>query len=263
MKWSQKFGLWAAFCGCAIGLFGGGPAQEEPKESFVVGMASGYAPYVSLNEQGEYEGFDVDLARLIAERMHRKLVLQDLGGMTSLLVALQKSKIDAIVWAMSITEERQKEMDMVYYQGDMTTDISLLFWGEAPSGIEKIEDLAKLKGTICVEAGSYQDTVLRQYPSLKVRFLDKITDGLLDIKYKKSLALAIDSSLIGRLQAQYPELKVLRLPLPETQQSLGNGICINKEKRATTAEIEKIIAELRAEGKIAELEKKWNLAGAP
>ena len=229
-------------------------------QEFVVGTTSGYAPYVSLDAKGEYEGFDIDMMKLIAERLNKKLVIRDLGSMPSLLVALQKKKIDAIIWAMSITEDRTKQMDMIYYQGDKITEMPFLFWKEVPKDIRKIEDLVKQAAKpICVEAGSYQDNILQQYPKLKVRFLDKITDGIMEIKYGKCFTTAVDNSLIDRIQSQYPEIKVLNLPLPDSQQSLGNGICLNKEEKGLAKQVSKVVADLTKEGKIGELEQKWKL----
>lgn len=253
--------IFSLLCLVAIPFEGFAESKEtSQKEKLVVGTTSAYAPYVSLNEKGEYEGFDVDLAHLIAERMDKQLVLKDLGGMTSLLMALQKKKIDAIIWAMSITESRQKEMNMIYYQGEKTTEMPFIFWKEIPKGIEKIEDLEKISGaTICVEAGSYQDSVLQKYPSLKTRFLDKVTDAIMEVKYGKALTATIDNSLVPRVGTQYPELKILNLPLPYSQQSLGYGVCIHKENQKLTDQVDKIIADLRSEGKIAELEKKWKI----
>src|SRR5271157_3699018 len=80
----------------------------------VVGTTSGYAPYVSLNEQGKYEGFDIDLAELLAKKLDKKLVLKDLGSMPSLMLALKQNKIDALIWAVSITKDRLKNYEMVY-----------------------------------------------------------------------------------------------------------------------------------------------------
>lgn len=229
-------------------------------EKLVVGMASGYAPYVSLNEKGQYEGFDIDLANIIAERLGKKLVLQDLGSMPSLLVAIQKKKIDAIMWAMSITESRRKEMNMIYYQGEAEKNLSFIFLDKIPEALTKIDDLAKLPNcTVCCEAGSSQDAVLQNYKEIKVRYLDKITDAIMDIKYKKALSAVIDRSLIPRVQEQYPELKVAHLALPESQQTFGNGICLNKESTKLSADVQKVINDLTKEGKIKELEKKWKL----
>jgi ABC-type amino acid transport substrate-binding protein len=235
-------------------------AKDQERETFVVGTTSAYAPYVSLNDRGEYEGFDIDLAHLIAQKLNKKLVIQDLGSMPSLLMALQKKKVDALIWAISITEKRQKEMEMIYYQGEKVTEMPFIFWKQAPQEMKKIEDLLQLDHcTICVEAGSYQDAVLQKYPSLNVRFLDKVTDSIMELKYGKAKVTTVDHSLIPRIQAQYPEAKVVYLPLPEEQQSLGNGVCLRKEDRELSTKIRQIINDLIAEGKIGELEKKWNL----
>lgn len=252
----QKLCLWIFL---ALGTFGFAASTKDG--TFVVGTTSGYAPYVSLNEKGEYEGFDIDVAHLVAARLGKKLVLQDLGSMPSLLMALQKKKIDSVIWAVSITEERQKEMSMIYYQGEKVTEVPFVFWKEIPKNIHAISDFAKESNRIiCVETGSYQDTILQQYPELKVRNLDKILDGIMELRYGKCFATLLDYSLLNRLQEQYPELKVLYLPLPSQQQSLGYGICVAKSNPDLATRIDKVIADLRAEGELAKLEKKWKLA---
>ncbi len=231
-------------------------------EPLVIGTTSGYAPYVSLNTQGEYEGFDIDFARLLAEKLNRELEIKDLGSMPSLLIGLKQKKVDALIWAVSITEERLKQIDMVYYQGEKITTMPLLFWGQIPDAIKSPQEfIGDAKKIICVESGSYQEQVMQSYPGLALKNVDKITDALLEIKFKKSLAVAIDNSLVASVQQKNPEVQALYFPLPEGKQSLGNGICINKENKELTAQIQKAVEELTVEGKISELEKKWNLNG--
>ena len=235
-------------------------ASLYAEEPLVVGTTSGYAPYVSLNEKGAYEGFDIDLANLLAQKLGRKLVIKDCGSMPSLMLALQQDKVDALIWAISITEERQKTLEMVYYQGERVTEMPFLFWKEIPSQIQSIADLGKDPSkTVCVEAGSFQESVVNASPTVKFKNVYKITDALLELRYGKSFAAAVDPSLVSHFQAKYPEIKVLKLPLPPAQQSLGNGICIKKEKQALATQVKQAVAELRAEGKIAELEKKWKM----
>src|SRR5207249_4261464 len=67
-------------------------------DALVIGTAAGYAPFVSINKQGEYEGFDIDVAQALTKKMGKKLVLKDLGSMTSLFMALEQGSIDAIIW---------------------------------------------------------------------------------------------------------------------------------------------------------------------
>lgn len=254
--------LWAIL-GCFF-LFGGTLIAEEPKqplETFTVGTTSGYAPYVSLDNKGQYEGFDIDLAKLVAEKLNKQLVIKDLGSMPSLMIGLKQRKVDAVIWAVSITEAREKQMEMIYYQGEKITTMPLLFWGKIPENIKGPEDLKNdPKKSVCVEAGSYQEQVMKSYPGLTLKNVDKITDAIMDIKFGKSLAIAIDNSLVSFVKQQSPELQVLYCQLPPSQQSLGYGICINKDNPELVAQVKRAVAELTNEGKIQDLEKKWNLS---
>lgn len=235
-------------------LLGGEP------EPLVVGTTSGYAPYVSLDAQGRYEGFDVDFAEALAQKMNRKLVLKDCGSMPSLLLALQQKKVDIVIWAVSITEDRQKKMAMVYYQGEKVTQMPFLFWNKVPDGITAIDDLAKdPKTKVSVEAGSFQEGVLKKFPSVRSKQVEKITDALMEIKFGKSLAAMADPSLVPELTSKYPEIKVVKLPLKPEDYSLGNGICIDKNNAKLIQEVKQAAEQLIAEGKVAELETKWKM----
>lgn len=243
-------------------LFGSVFSEESKQsiETFVVGTTSGYAPFVSLGSNGEYEGFDIDLAKFVAEKLNKKLVIKDLGSMPSLLIGLKQKKIDAVIWAVSITEERLKQMEMVYYQGEKITTMPLLFWGKIPENIKGLDDLKNdSKKIVCVEAGTYQEQVMKAYPEITLKNVDKITDAILEIKFRKSFAIAIDHSLVSFVKQQSPELQALYFELPFDQQSLGNGICINKNNPELVAQVKKAVAELTIEGKILELEKKWKM----
>lgn len=232
--------------------------NAEP-EQLVVGTASGYAPFVSLNEQGEYEGFDIEIAKQLAERLNRKLVLKDLGSMPSLLMALKQGKVDALIWAISITEDRQKVFDMVYYQGEKVETMPLIFWKTIPEGIEEIGDLKKCPKSLCVEAGSYQEETLKKIPGLELKYLDSVTAVVMEIKMGKSSAAAIDPSLVSRFTAQFPEIQVLNLPLPKSQQSLGNGICLSKTNPELGAQVRSAIEAMTKDGTMIKLEKQWKL----
>lgn len=226
----------------------------------VVGTTSGYAPYVSLDSKGNYEGFDVDFANALAKKLDRELVLKDGGTMPSLLLSLQQKKVDLLIWAISITAERTRKIEMVYYQGEKVTQMPFLFWKTIPEGIGSIEDLAKNpKWIVSVEEGSFQEGVLKKYPQVRTKQVEKISDALLELRFGKSNAAMTDPSLIRELTEQNPELKVLNLPLKEEDFSLGNGICIEKSNSELIAQVKKATEELIAEGTVAKLEKKWNL----
>ncbi|MES2121580.1 MAG: transporter substrate-binding domain-containing protein [Chlamydiota bacterium] len=231
-------------------------ASPEPTP-LVVGTTSGYAPYVSLDAKGNYEGFDIDFAEALGQKLGRKVIIKDCGSMPSLLLALQQKKVDLLIWAISITEARQQKMEMVYYQGEKVTSMPFLFWQTAPESVTSIEELAG--STVSVEAGSFQENVLKKYPAVALKQVEKITDALMEIRYGKSRAAMADPSLISELTTRHPELKVVYLPLSAEDYSLGNGICIQKANAPLAEDVKRATEQLIEEGKVAALEKKWNL----
>lgn len=229
-------------------------------DDLVVGTTSGYAPFVSINAKGEYEGFDIDIAKALADKLDRRLVIKDFGSIPALTLALKQNKTDALIWSMSITQERQKQMAMIYYQGKKETSLPLLFWGEIPENIKGLDDMINNpNAVISVEAGSFQENVLLGIPGLSLKQVDKVSDAILELKYGKSRAVLIDNSLESIYMKKFPKLKKLTINLPESMQSMGNGICLNLNNRDLIAAIQKAVNELFSEGTIANLEAKWNI----
>ena len=137
-----------------------------------------------------------------------------------------------------------------------------LFWKKIPEGISSIEDLGKdPKFAISVEAGSFQEGVLKKYPKVRLKQVEKITDAVMEIRFGKSSAAMADPSIVAELTAQYPEIKVLRLSLRPEEYALGNGVCISKANQQLADEVKKATEQLLLEGKVAQLESKWNLGG--
>ena len=244
------------FCILSISSFFSSAIAKD----LVIGTTSGYAPYVSINTKGEYEGFDIDIAQALADKLGRKLAIKDFGSMPSLLLAIKQNKADILIWSISITQERQKQMAMIYYQGGKTTSLPLLFWEEIPDNIKNLEDMANNpKTVVSVEAGSFQENILLSVPGLTLKQVDKVSDAILELKYGKSQATLIDNSLKSIYMEKFPKLKSLTINLPESKQSLGNGICLNSKNKDLIAAIQKAVNELFSDGTISNLEKKWNL----
>ena len=105
---------------------------EEQQEVLRVGMECNYAPFnwtqaeqsetaVPIEGGGGYaDGYDVQVAKYIAEQMGRELVIvkTEWDGLT---LAVQSGKVDAIIAGMSPTEERKVSIDFSdpYYESDL------------------------------------------------------------------------------------------------------------------------------------------------
>ncbi|MEN8210956.1 MAG: transporter substrate-binding domain-containing protein [Thermodesulfobacteriota bacterium] len=80
------------------------------KETFRVGMECDYFPFNYKDASGELKGYDVDVAKGVAEILGAdvKFVCQSWDGMIPALLA---NKFDLIIASMSITDSRLKKMD--------------------------------------------------------------------------------------------------------------------------------------------------------
>jgi len=225
---------------------------------FVVGTAGGYAPWVSINEQGTYEGFDIDVIHALAKEMNKKLVLKDLGSMSALFMALEQNKIDAIIWGMSITQDRLKRLAMVRYQGDSVTSFPLLFWNKIPDNIKSIQDM--IGKTVCVEPASSQDTTLSTYPFIKKIPTEKVDDALLNIQYGKADAAFVEPAIAKKFKKKYPKIQTINVPLAPENQAYGVGICIKKNNTPLINEVKQTVNTLVQKGTIQKLETKWDIS---
>lgn len=81
-------------------------------KTLVVGMSGDQPPMNMKNRQGELMGFDVDLAKALANAMHADLKLSPMpfGDLTK---ALAEGEIDMVLSGMAITAERSRSASFI------------------------------------------------------------------------------------------------------------------------------------------------------
>ena len=75
-----------------------------------VGLNAEYPPFEFLNTQNQITGFDVDLINELGTRLGFEVKLVNMG-FDALIPALSTGKINAIISAMSATEQSKKAVD--------------------------------------------------------------------------------------------------------------------------------------------------------
>lgn len=233
---------------------------KKPEDTLVVGMMSGWAPFMTINQKGVFEGFDVDVAQELANRLNKKLVIQDLGSLASCFIALDQNKIDLLLSGLDVTEQRLEKYAMVRYTGQDVTSFELVFWNDIPKGITGMQDLRNIPNAIvCAEPGSAQEKFLDQYSFVIKKSLNSVTDIILDLKFGKSLAAVLEPRVAARFKKQYPEIKTLTVALPKNFQVYGCGIALKKNNHALITSTAAIIQAMRQQGVLKQLEQKWQL----
>lgn len=85
--------------------------------SVIVSTDADYAPQSSVNEDtGELEGFDIDVAKAVGEKLGLEIEFETVPWVT-VISGLQTGKWDVSIGSMAITEERKKTVDFAvpYY----------------------------------------------------------------------------------------------------------------------------------------------------
>jgi arginine/ornithine transport system substrate-binding protein len=89
---------------CALGC-----ASHAQGKDLRVAIDPTYEPF-TFKQGGKPTGFDVDIANALCEQIRRKCVFVE-QGWDSMIPGLMARKYDVIISSMSITEDRQKQID--------------------------------------------------------------------------------------------------------------------------------------------------------
>lgn len=234
--------------------------SENNTDTLTVCTNATYPPYEAVNKDGSLIGFDIDLANELSKKLNKKLFLRNMD-FDSLILGLNQNKCDLIMAGLSITSKREREIEMVQYQGDLVKTYALLFWGNTPNNIKKIEDIGNLENkTIVVQVGTWMEEYLNTISTpfnITVKPLESISELLLDIKHGKSIAAFVETNVVANILKKEQALSYIEFPLPIESWNRGNGIGIKKSNRLLLKQIYDTIRDLNQSGVIKRLEKKW------
>jgi polar amino acid transport system substrate-binding protein len=127
-----------------------GQDADDEDNTLVMATSPDYPPFESLDVDGEFVGFDIELAKLIAEELGMELEIRDMK-FDGLIGALQAERVDMVLSGMSATENRRQNVDFsleYHSSGEMFVTRK----------DEPMTDLADLEGkTVGVQLGTIQE----------------------------------------------------------------------------------------------------------
>lgn len=156
----------------ASGNDGGSTAPAE-KKTFTVGMECNYAPFnwtqvesdefsVPLESAGHAGGYDVMMAKTLADKMGMELVIKKLSW-EGLEPAVTSGEIDAIIAGMTATPERKENADFTtpYYESEM---VCIVRGDDALAGATSLEDFSGKN--VLGQQNTLYDDIIDQIPSV-------------------------------------------------------------------------------------------------
>lgn len=146
--------LAAGLAGCS----GGGSADdaasggESGGKTLTVAMELAYPPFETRDEAGDAYGISPAFMQEFADAYGYDLVIEN-TAFDGLIPALQTDKADAVMSSITITDEREAEVDFT----DPYAVAQLAILANAQSGIGSIDDLNQPDKTVAVKTGSTGD----------------------------------------------------------------------------------------------------------
>ena len=191
-----------------------GVSESAEAEPFKVGMECAYPPYnwtqtddsndsVAIEGTEQYAGgYDVEIAKLIAEGLGRELVVVPTVW-DGLVPAVQSGVIDAIIAGMSPLPERRDAIDFSdsYYRSDIVLGI-VVKKGGAYEGATGLADFAGAKITAQLATFHYdvidqitgvdKQEAMKDFGAMRVALQSGIIDGYVSEKPEGESAVAAD-----------------------------------------------------------------------
>jgi polar amino acid transport system substrate-binding protein len=228
-----------------------GTIQERGR--IIVGTSADYPPYESIDAEGNFVGFDMDLMRAIAEKLGVEVEFQDMP-FDSLIAAVQEGKIDVVIAAMQSTPERDETVDFsMDYRP--TKDA---FLGAADSTLELTTGLDAAGHSIGAQTGTVQEGWIQSAlvdggltPADQVFSYERADQGGLDVQNGRIELLLIDAEPAIGLADQLG-LKVLLIT--DSTAAAGKAIAMPEGETALKAELDTIIQGLMDDGTITKIE---------
>jgi polar amino acid transport system substrate-binding protein len=173
---------------------------------------------------------------------------------------LNASRYDIVMSAISITEERQAEIDLIPYFGPAGTGI--LVQEGNPEGIAAIEDLCGL--AVAAQVGTIQVDYMNEFNA------GMCADSPIDIRTFPDNPAAVQELILGRVQAELADDPVAAYSAATSEGGLVEvvvqgfdsapyGIGVRKESTALRTALEAALQSIRADGQYNDILEKWGL----
>ena len=233
-------------------------AADEAGElggTFTVGFDQDFPPMGFVGDDGEYTGFDLELAKEVADRLGLEFVPQPIAW-DAKDMELSSGTIDCI-WNGFTMNGRED----AYTWSEPYMDNSQVFVVAADSGISSLADLAGK--VVEVQTDSSAEAALKEDDNkeLKDSFKELVVvsdynTAFMNLDSNAVEAIAMDIGVAKyQMESRDGKYKILDDVLSAEQYAVGFA----KNNTELRDKVQKTLDEMREDGKFAEIAEKWDL----
>ncbi|MCO7176366.1 ABC transporter substrate-binding protein [Sporolactobacillus kofuensis] len=233
---------------------GSGSSSSEKKKTIVMGTSADYPPFESVDTTNgnKIVGFDVDLAKYIANKLgyNLKIQNQDFNG---LIAALNSKKVDFVMAGMVDTPEREKQVDFSHtYYNEYQVVLA-----KKGAKINTVQDLKGKK--VGVQLGSTQEALavkLNKTIPMKIQRWDKLNEMVEAMNAGKLDAIITIQSVAYGYISKSKDLHQFNALVNGKTEADPISAAFPKGSKLT-AQFNKEIAKAKKSGKLDQLVTKW------
>ncbi|KTC77849.1 ABC transporter substrate-binding protein [Legionella brunensis] len=220
-------------------------SSEKDAKSIYFAISAEYPPF-EYQEHGKVKGFDIDLATLIANHLGKKAVFDNMQFST-ILPALTSEQVDAAISTITITPDRQENFDFTspYYFETMAT----VFKKGSPV---TTPDALKGKKIACQLGSTMEIWLKKNVPDAAITAMDNNNQAIEALKAGHVDVVLMDGPQGAIFSQKNPILTYAIIAQSED----GYGIAFKKHSQLT-AQINRALNTLKANGQLEKLKHKW------
>ena len=228
--------------------------QILKKGEIRVGFDVGYVPFEMSDKKGNFVGFDIDLAKMMAKAMGVKFVAVNTAW-DGIIPALLTEKLDIIIAGMTITQERNLKVS--FADPYIIVGQTVILSGKHKDTVKSYKDLNDPKYTITSKLGTTGEmAVKRLMPKAKYKSFEDATEAALEVAGGRADAFIYDLPTCAAFQARQGEnAKTVFLDEPFTFEPLA--FAIRKGDPDFLNWLNNFLRQIKHHGRYDKMYNKW------
>jgi len=184
-----------------------------------VGFEAGYMPFEMTDKNGNFVGFDIDVAKKMAKAMKVKFVPVNTAW-DGIIPALITKKFDIIMSGMTLTQERNLKIN--FANPYIVVGQTIILAKKHEGKVKSYKDLNDPKYVVASKLGTTgEQAIKRMIPKCTYKSFETETESSLEVATGKADASVYDQPFNVVFMAQQGEGKLVFLDKPFTYEPLA------------------------------------------
>jgi polar amino acid transport system substrate-binding protein len=228
--------------------------EIKKKGTLTVGMLVDFPPYGTVDSSNKPDGYDADVAKLLAQDLGVKLNLVPVTG-PNRIPFLLTNKVDVLVASLAVTPERAKQVQFSRPYSAAT----IVLYAPKKTNVKSPADLKGLR--VAVARASTQDTALTAIapPGTEIRRFDDDASAMQALLSGQVDAIGCSTTVAAQIAKRAGDAYESKLVLK--QQFMA--VAMRQNQPELLKAVDAFVAKNTANGELNKLYQKWLQADLP